>query len=297
MPRFGRILSAMVSPFTDSGALDLDGAAKLAQWLVAHGNEGLVIAGTTGEAPTLTHEEHIDLVAAVADAVDVPVVAGTGSNSTAEAIDLTVKATAAGADGVLVVTPYYNRPNQTGIEAHFRAVAESTDLPVIVYDIPVRTGRKIETEVLLRMAHEVDNIVALKDAAGDPGETAHFIREAPEGFEVYSGDDILTLPFLSVGAVGVIGVATHWTGSEHQKMFDAWESGDVKTAIAMNQRMLPSFGFETGDIAPNPIPTKAMLRVLGLPGGHGRPPMNVSPDGIEDEARQILDGVDLGEEA
>jgi len=296
MPRFGRILSAMVSPFTSSGALDIDGAVKLARWLVAHGNEGLVIAGTTGEAPTLTHEEHIDLVAAVADAVDVPVVAGTGSNSTAEAVALTIKATEAGADGVLVVTPYYNRPNQASLESHFRTVAGATDLPVIVYDIPVRTGRKINTDVLLRLA-EVDNIVALKDAAGNPGETAHLIREAPDGFEVYSGDDVLTMPLLAVGGVGVIGVATHWTGSEHQKMFDAWEAGDVKTAIAMNQRMLPSFSFETGDLAPNPIPTKAMLRVLGLPAGHGRPPMDVGPADIEDQAREILAGVDLGEEA
>jgi len=286
----------MVSPFTSSGALDIDGAVKLARWLVAHGNEGLVIAGTTGEAPTLTHEEHIDLVAAVADAVDVPVVAGTGSNSTAEAVALTIKATEAGADGVLVVTPYYNRPNQASLESHFRTVAGATDLPVIVYDIPVRTGRKINTDVLLRLA-EVDNIVALKDAAGNPGETAHLISEAPDGFEVYSGDDVLTMPLLAVGGVGVIGVATHWTGSEHQKMFDAWEAGDVKTAIAMNQRMLPSFSFETGDLAPNPIPTKAMLRVLGLPAGHGRPPMDVGPADIEDQAREILAGVDLGEEA
>lgn len=286
----------MVTPFNDDESLDLDGAQKLAQWLVAHGNEGLVIAGTTGEAPTLSHAEHIDLVAAVAEAVDVPVVAGTGSNSTAEAIDLTEKATAAGASGVLVVTPYYNRPNQAGLDAHFRAIASATELPVVLYDIPVRTGRKIDTDLILDLA-KVDNIVALKDAAGDPAETAWLLTQAPDGFEVYSGDDVLTLPLLAVGAVGSIGVATHWTGSEHQKMFDAWEAGDTKTARAMNQRMLPSFHFETGDLKPNPIPTKAMMRVLGLPGGHPRAPMNVSPEGIEDLAREVLAGTDLGAES
>jgi len=297
MARFGRILSAMVTPFNDDESLDLDGAQKLAQWLVAHGNEGLVIAGTTGEAPTLSHDEHIDLVAAVAEAVDVPVVAGTGSNSTAEAIDLTERAAAAGASGVLVVTPYYSRPNQAGLNAHFRAVAAATEVPVVLYDIPGRTGRKIDTDVILELATEVENVVALKDAAGDPAETAWLIAQAPDGFEVYSGDDVLTLPLLSVGAVGSIGVATHWTGSEHQRLFDAWEAGDIKTAIAMNQRMLPSFHFETGDLQPNPIPAKAMMRVLGLPGGHPRAPMNVSPDGIEDVAREILAGTDLGAES
>lgn len=287
----------MVTPFRDDLSLDLDGAQKLAKWLVAHGNEGLVIAGTTGEAPTLSHTEHIDLVAAVAEAVDVPVVAGTGSNSTAEAIDLTEKATAAGASGVLVVTPYYNRPNQAGLNAHFRAVAAATDLPVVLYDIPGRTGRKIDTDVILELASDVPNIQALKDAAGSPAETAWLLAQAPPDFEVYSGDDVLTLPLLAVGAVGTIGVATHWTGAEHQKMFDAWEAGDVKTAQELNRRMLPSFHFETGDLKPNPIPTKAMMRVLGLPGGHPRAPMNVSPDGIEDVARSILAGTDLGAES
>lgn len=297
MPRFGRILSAMVTPFTDDEELDLDGAQALAKWLVANGNEGLVIAGTTGEAPTLSHDEHIDLVAAIVEAVDVPVIAGTGSNSTREAIQLTERATAAGANGVLVVTPYYNRPNQASLNAHFRAVAAATEVPVILYDIPVRTGRKIDTEVILELAQDVPNIVALKDAAGNPAETARLIMNAPDDFEVYSGDDVLTLPLLSVGASGVIGVATHWTGAEHQEMFNAWQAGDVKGAIAANQRMLPSFDFETGDLQPNPIPTKAMMRVLGLPSGHPRAPMNIGPADIEDRARAILAGVALGAEA
>lgn len=294
MARFGQVLTAMVTPFDDRGAIDLDGAATLAKWLVEHGNDGLVIAGTTGEAATLSHDEQIDLIAAVVDAVDVPVVAGAGSNNTTAAMELTERATAAGASAILHVTPYYNRPSQLGIADHFRATAEATDLPVILYDIPVRTGRKVETELLLELAHTVDNIVALKDAAGNPAETASLISRAPDGFEVYSGDDGMTLPLLSVGGVGVIGVATHWTGPEHRAMFDAWDAGDMKTAQAKNTQMLPSFDYESMLDAPNPTPTKALLRLLGLPVGHCRPPMNAEPADLEERARAVLAGVELG---
>ena len=178
-PRFGRVMTAMVTPFTADGALDLDGAVDLARWLVACGNEGLVVAGTTGEAPTLSHDEQIDLIAAVIDAVDVPVLAGAGSNDTAAAVELTERATAAGAAGILSVTPYYNRPPQAGLEIHFTAVAAATDLPVIIYDIPVRTGRKVNTETLLSLAHGVENIAGIKDAAGDPSETGSPHRRRP----------------------------------------------------------------------------------------------------------------------
>lgn len=296
MGRFGKVLTAMITPFDKDDALDLDVAAQLANWLVDHGNDGLVIAGTTGESATLTHDEQIELVRTVAGAVDVPVIAGTGSNDTAAAIDLTERATAAGADGILVVTPYYNRPSQAGLLSHFTAVAGATDLPVVVYDIPVRTGRKIETDILLELAHDVDNIVGLKDAAGSPAETAVFISEAPEDFDVYSGDDNLSLPFISVGATGVIGVATHWTGAEHQDMFAAIDKGDLAAATAINQSLLQSFAFETGLDAPNPIPTKAMMRVIGIPVGHGRPPMDVEPHGTEEAARTVLANTQLGAE-
>lgn len=295
MARFGRVATAMVSPFDADGALDLDVAQQLASWLVEHGNEGLVIAGTTGESPTLTHDEQISLVRAVAAAVDVPVVAGTGSNDTQAAVELTQRATDAGADGVLVVTPYYNRPSQASLLDHFKTVAGATDLPVMIYDIPVRTGRKIDTDVLLELAHDVDNVVALKDAAADPAETAVFLAEAPDGFEVYSGDDGLTLPFVSVGAVGCVGVATHWTGLEHQNMFDAIEKGDLAAATAINRTLLRSFAFETGLEAPNPIPTKAMMRAIGIPVGHGRPPMHVEPAGLEEAARTVLAPTILGQ--
>ena len=295
-PRFGRVLCAMVTPFTGDGALDLDGAVELARWLVACGNEGLVVAGTTGESPTLTHDEQIDLIAAVVEAVDVPIVGGTGSNDTAAAVELTERATAAGVAGILSVTPYYNRPPQAGLTGHFGAVAAATHLPVIIYDIPFRTGRKVETATLLSLAHEVDNIAGLKDAAGDPAETGRLIAAAPDDFEVYSGDDALTLPLLSVGAVGVIGVATHWTAAEHVAMFDAWERGDTAAARRINAAMGPSFDYETGDAAPNPMPTKAMLRVLGRPGGPCRPPLDAEPATLADDARATLATTELGRE-
>ncbi|MCE2512806.1 MAG: 4-hydroxy-tetrahydrodipicolinate synthase [Acidimicrobiia bacterium] len=288
MARFGRVLAAMVTPFTEDGALDLGGAARLARWLVANGNEGLVVAGTTGESPTLTHTEQAELVATVVEAVDVPVVAGAGSNDTRAAIDLTERCTDAGADGILHVAGYYNRPSQAGLDSHFRHCADATNLPIIIYDIPGRTGRKVATETMVRLAHEVPNVVGLKDAAGSPGETARLLEMAPDGFEVYSGDDSLTLPLLSIGAVGVIGVATHWAGLQMAAMFDAFERGRVAEAAAINRRLLDSYDFETGDAAPNPVPTKCMLRVLGLPAGPCRLPMGPEPSGLEDRAREVL---------
>jgi 4-hydroxy-tetrahydrodipicolinate synthase len=286
--RFGRVLTAMVTPFDDDGALDLDGARTLARHLAEHGNDGLVVAGTTGESPVLTDDEKLALWAAVAEAVTVPVIAGTGTNDTAHSVHLTREASRLGVAGVLVVTPYYNRPSQRGLEGHFRAVAEATDLPVMVYDIPIRTGRKVSSALLGTLAREVPNVVAVKDAAGNPAETAVVLAHAPAGFECYSGDDALTLPLLAIGAVGVVGVATHWSALDHQEMITAFEKGDVGAARAVNARLLPSFAFETGDDAPNPIPTKAMMRVLGLPGGQCRLPMGDAPDWVEPKARQVL---------
>lgn len=296
MARFGKVATAMVTPFSENGELDLDVAVELARWLVDHGNDGLVVSGTTGESPTITADEQIELIAAVAGAVDVPVVAGTGSNDTRSAISNTERATAAGASGILVVTPYYNRPSQAGLLAHFKAVAAATDLPVMLYDIPVRAGRKIDTDTLLELAHDVDNVVALKDAAGDPAATAMLISEAPEDFEVYSGDDVLTLPLLAVGAVGCVGVATHWTGIEHREMMTALDKGDLAEARRINASLLQSFAFETSLEAPNPIPAKAMMRVIGLQVGKGRPPMDVEPPGLELSARAVLAGTAVGAE-
>jgi 4-hydroxy-tetrahydrodipicolinate synthase len=292
MARFGRVMTAMVTPFNSQGELDLDAAQRLARWLQDQGNDGLVVAGTTGEAPVLTDRERLDLFAAVVEAVTIPVIAGTGTNDTNHSIHMTREATKIGVAGLLIVTPYYNRPPQSGIFSHVRAVAESSPLPVVVYDIPIRSGRKISTEILLKMAREIPNVVALKDAAGNPAETAQVIAHAPDGFEVYSGDDGLTLPLLAVGAVGVIGVATHWTAPEHQAMFQYWSNGDTASSRRINQLLLPSFAYETGDDSPNPIPSKVMMNLLGLDVGQCRLPMGPPADFVLGRAREVWAGLE-----
>lgn len=284
--RFGAVLTAMTTPFDAEGKLDLDGAQVLAKWLVAQGNDGLVVAGTTGESPSLSHEEKRDLWTAVAEAVDVPVIAGSTMSSTCDSVGLTEIASACGVDAILAVTPYYNRPSQAGIEAHFLAVAGATDLPVMLYDIPVRTGRKIEHPTLVKLLGEVENIVALKDAAGSPAASASVVAEVG-GFDLYSGDDAMTLPLLAVGACGVVGVATAWCARQTGEMCKAFWAGDIDRARTMNQALIPSWQFETGEVAPNPVPTKAMLRTLGLPAGEPRLPMGPTPAGLEDEARAV----------
>lgn len=287
MARFGSVITAMVTPFTADGELDHEGAAELARWLVAQGNDALVLSGTTGEAACLTDEEQIALWRTVRAAVDVPLIAGSGTNDTRHAAELTSAAAGAGMDAVLIVTPYYNRPSQAGIEAHFHYVCAATELPAIMYDIPVRTGRKIGTDLIVRMAKEIPNVVGLKDAAGDPGATSRVIAEAPEGFEVFSGDDSLTLPLLAVGAVGVIGVATHWAAPVMTQMISAFQSGDIARAQQLNERMIESYEFETGDLNPNPVPTKAMLRAIGQPAGPCRPPMGFGPNDLEERALEV----------
>lgn len=291
MPRFGRVLTAMVTPFHGDGSLNLDGARRLARWLQDNGNDGLVVAGTTGEAPVLTDEERLSLIGAVVESVSIPVIAGTGTNDTAHSVHMTKEASALGAAGILAVTPYYNRPSQAGIEGHMRAVCAATTLPVVLYDIPVRTGRKMSTSLLLKLAREVSNVAALKDAAGNPAESAALMAQAPSGFELYSGDDNLTLPFMSIGGCGVIGVATHWSAEDHQEMFNCWERGDVVGARRVNARLLESFAFETGDENPNPLPSKVMMNVLGLDVGEARLPMGPPPAGLEDRARAVLDNL------
>jgi 4-hydroxy-tetrahydrodipicolinate synthase len=287
MARFGSLITAMVTPFHDDGRIDLEGAAGLASWLVEQGNQALVVTGSTGEASTLTDDEQVEVWRAVRAAVDVPLIAGSGTNDTRHAAELTAQAAGAGMDAVLVVTPYYNRPSQAGLEAHFRAVAGSTELPVLLYDIPIRSGRKISHEVLVRLAHDVPNVVGLKDAAGDPAGTARTVADTPADFEVYCGDDALTLPMLAVGAVGVISVAAHWAAAEMAEMLAAHERGEVVKARELNALLLESWDFESGDLAPNPIPTKAMLRALGRPGGPCRLPMGPVPAGLEQRALEV----------
>jgi 4-hydroxy-tetrahydrodipicolinate synthase len=291
MARFGRVITAMVTPFAGDGSLDLDGAATLARWLVANGSDGLVVAGTTGESPTLTHDEQIRLVRTVVQAVPVPVIAGAGSNDTRAAVELTERAAEAGAAAILSVTPYYNRPSQAGLLRHYAEVAKATDLPIMLYDIPARSGRRIEPATVLELAHAHPNIAALKDAAGNVADAAAIVADAPDGFELYSGEDALNLALLAVGAVGIVSVASHWAGPECAQMIDAFFRGDVALARDLNQRLIASWQYESGDRNPNPIPTKAMMKVLGLPGGDCRPPMGPEPDDLRDRARAVLAGL------
>ncbi len=291
MARFGTVVTAMVTPFDDNGALDADAAAVLARWLIDHGSEGLVVAGTTGESPVLSDDEKLTLWAAVRDAVTVPVIAGSGTNDTRHSVHLTREAAAIGVDAILAVTPYYNRPSQAGLEAHFTAMAEASDLPVMLYDIPIRTGRKIESSTILRLLDDVPNIVAVKDAAGDPAESTRLLDKGPDSLELYSGDDSMTLPLLSIGAVGLVGVATHWAGPEFGELIAAHAEGDTEQALEVNASLAESCRFETSAEAPNPIPAKAMMRTLGLEVGDCRLPMGPEPAGLEDEARRVYAGL------
>lgn len=285
--RFGGVVTAMITAFNAEGEVDVAESVRMAKWLESQGNEGLVISGTTGEASTLTDAERLELFETIAAAVSIPVIAGTGSNDTAHSVHLTKEASKLGIAGILAVGPYYNRPSQAGIAAHITAMAGATTLPVIVYDIPVRTGRKIATANLLAMARDTKNIVGLKDAGGNPAETANVIAQAPTGFEVYSGDDGLTLPLLSVGAVGVIGVATHWAAPEHRRMIESFFAGNVAEATRVNAALLESYAFETGEEAPNPLPTKEMMKLLGFKVGDARLPMGAAPEWVAERARVV----------
>jgi 4-hydroxy-tetrahydrodipicolinate synthase len=282
----------MATPFDAGGRVDLDGAATLARHLVDNGSDGLVVTGTTGEGPTLSDSERIDLWSAVASGVTVPVIAGAGTNDTAHSVELTRAAAEVGAAGILAVTPYYNRPSQSGIEGHFAAIAAATKLPVLVYDIPIRTGRKVALETMLRLVRGSPNIVGVKDASGDPAGAARLVAAAGPGFDCYSGDDPLTLPLLAVGAVGVVSVASHWVGPELAEMIRRFIDGDVEGARELNAALLDAVGFQSSDEAPNPLPAKAVLRSLGLPAGECRLPMGPAPEWLEPKARSMLADLD-----
>ncbi len=273
---FGRLLTAMVTPFGVSGELDLDAAARLAGYLVdEQGNDGLVINGTTGESPTTTDAEKADVVRAVADAVGdrAHVVAGIGTFDTVHSIHLAEQAAKAGAHGLLVVTPYYSRPPQAGLLAHFRAIADSTELPVVLYDIPGRSGVAIQTETMLELAAH-DRIVAVKDAKGDLVGSSRVLADTELAY--YSGDDAMTLPLLSVGGVGVIGTSTHFSGTATLAMIEAFERGDVAEAVRLHRAMLPIY---TGIFrTQGTILVKAGLRLRGHDVGSVRLPLVQATD-------------------
>ncbi|WP_435205894.1 4-hydroxy-tetrahydrodipicolinate synthase [Micromonospora sp. bgisy143] len=279
---FGRVLTAMVSPFTADGSLDLDGAARLASYLVdEQGNDALVVNGTTGESPTTTDAEKENLIRAVVEAVGdrARVVAGVGTNDTRHTIELAAAAEKAGAHGLLVVTPYYNKPPQSGLLRHFTAVADASGLPVMLYDIPHRSGVPIDTETLVRLADH-GRIVAVKDAKGDLTATSWVTSRT--GLAYYSGEDALTLPALAVGCVGVVGTSTHFTGALTAQMIEAYDAGDMPTALTLHRRLLPLF---TGIFrTQGTILVKAGLASLGLPAGPVRPPL---VDATNDEIAQL----------
>ncbi|MEU4713174.1 4-hydroxy-tetrahydrodipicolinate synthase [Micromonospora purpureochromogenes] len=279
---FGRLLTAMVTPFTDDGSLDLDGAVRLAAHLVdEQGNDALVLNGTTGESPTTTDAEKETLIRAVVEAVGdrARIVAGVGTNDTRHTIELAASAEKAGAHGLLVVTPYYNKPPQSGLLRHFTAVADATGLPIMLYDIPHRAGVAIATDTLVRLA-EHGRIVAVKDAKGDLTATSWVLSRSDLAY--YSGEDALTLPTLAVGGVGLVGTSTHFIGAPAKQMIEAYDAGDTATALGLHRRLLPLFTgiFRTQGV----ILVKAGLAAQGLPAGPVRPPL---VDATADELAQL----------
>lgn len=279
MSRFGELVTAMCTPMRPDGAVDFDQAVRLAAHLADHGSDGVVVAGTTGESPTLTQQEKLELFKAVARGVGdrIKVIAGTGSNDTQESIELTRKAESTGVDGVMLVTPYYNRPPQAGLIQHFSAIARSTQLPVMLYNVPPRTARNIEPESVARLA-EIPNIVALKEAAGDMEQVTRLRRLLPETFAIYSGDDPLTLPMLALGAVGVVSVAAHVVGAQIKEMIRAFKAGDVKRATDLHEQLMPVV--KALFITTNPIPVKWSMSLLGMDLGPFRLPL-VEPSPAE----------------
>ena len=286
---FGRLLTAMVTPFDKDGAIDWAGVEKLAQHLVDTGHDGIAVNGTTGEAPTTKSSEKLEIIKVVKKVVGskIQVLSGAGDNETAYTVEQAKRSQDAGADGLLVVTPYYNKPPQAGIEAHFRAVAAVTDLPIMMYDIPGRTGVEIESDTIVKLFETVENIVALKDAKGNIAATSWVIKRT--GIPVYSGDDILNLPFLSVGAVGFVSVCGHTVGLQLKAMLDAWFAGNAAKALEIHQQLLPVF---TGTFrTQGAILTKAAMSLMGLPGGTTRLPLvDATKEQIEQLRKDLIAG-------
>ena len=285
---FGRMLTAMVTPFTKDGAIDWNAVEKIADHLVNTGHDGIVVNGTTGEAPTTKSSEKEEIIRVVKKTVGshIKVVSGAGDNETDYSVNQAKRSEAAGADGILVVTPYYNRPPQAGIKAHFLAMANATDLPMMLYDIPARTGVEIESDTIVEL-FEHPQIVALKDAKGNVAATSWVIKRC--GIPVYSGDDILNLPLLAVGAVGFVSVCGHTVGSDLKEMLNAWFAGNASRALEIHQKLLPVF---TGTFrTQGAIMTKAALTLMGLPGGHTRLPL---VDATEAQIAQLRDDLRAG---
>ena len=279
----------MVTPFGDDGAVDLDVAANVARFLVESGSDGIVVAGSTGEGSALGDDEKMDLFACVAGAVTVPVLAGSTSSDTARSVALTRRVADTGVAGVLATTPAYARPSQAGIAGHLGAVAESTGLPIMLYDIPSRTGRKIAAATTIGLVRAHANVRALKDASGDLPSAAHVKAVLGEALDLYSGDDSMLLPFLAVGAVGIVSVAAHWAAPEFASIVSSAAEGDWVTARLMNERLARSCAFESSESAPNPIPAKAAMRYLGFAVGQCRWPLGPIGSDVDAAAASVID--------
>lgn len=272
MVQFGRISTAMVTPFDSKGHVDFAKTTQLVNHLINNGTDSLVVAGTTGESPTLTKEEKIALFTHVVKVVDkrIPVIVGTGSNNTYATIELTKKAAQLGVDGIMIVAPYYNKPSQEGLYQHFKAVAESTDLPIMVYNIPSRSVVTILPETIIRLS-EIPNIVCVKEASGDLSAMTKIIANTPEDFYLYSGDDSMALPILSIGGVGVVSVSSHIIGNEMQEMVKTFLDGNHAKAAKLHQHLLPVMQGLFN--APSPAPVKTALQLMGLDVGSVRLPL------------------------
>lgn len=290
MKDWGRLITAMVTPFHEDLSVNYGMAIELAQHLVKEGNTALVVTGTTGEAPTLTGEERFNLYKAIKENVNVPIIAGVGTNSTKATIENSIEAKEAGADGLLVVVPYYNKPDQDSLYEHFKKVAESVDLPIMLYNVPGRTGCNLMPETVERLS-KIDNIVALKEASGDIVQLSKMVKLVAKDFRIYSGDDAMLLPALSVGGYGVVSVCSHVVSKEMKEMIDVFVSGDTLRAQSIHLRLLNIFG-KLFMIA-NPIPVKAALNMIGVNVGGLRLPLTEAREYVLKEVKEELENLGI----
>lgn len=290
MKDWGRLITAMVTPFHEDLSVNYEMAIELAKHLVEEGNTALVITGTTGEAPTLTGEEKVKLYKSIKENVNVPIIAGVGTNSTKVTIENSIDAKRAGVDGLLVVVPYYNKPDQDSLYEHFREVARSVDLPIMLYNVPGRTSCNLMPETVEKLSR-IDNIVALKEASGDIVQLSKIVKVVPEGFRIYSGDDIMLLPAMSVGAYGVVSVCSHVVSREIKEMIEAFVSGDTLSAQLMHLKLLNIFGKLF--MITNPIPVKAALNMTGVNVGGLRLPLTEAREYVLREVRKELENLGI----
>lgn len=287
MSNFGKLLTAMVTPFHENRSVNYKAAAQLAEYLVSNGSDGVVVAGSTGESATLSQEEKIRLFSTVLDAIGdkATVIAGTGSNDTQASIELTLEAEKLGVHGSMLVGPYYNKPSQEGFYQHFRAIADSTGLPLIMYNVPGRTASNILPSTIVRLT-EFKNIVAVKEASGSLDQASEILRTAPKGFLVYSGDDSLTLPMMAIGGTGVISVAGHAVGNQIQQMIQYFENGNVIKAREIHLTLMPFF--KVIFVSTNPIPIKTVVNLLGINAGPLRLPLVQASNAEEEQIKSVM---------